>query len=55
MEAEQASRDVCPGCGCIGRYVGEMPVGGPTVGAGAPNYVEVWSCMAENCDEEWCT
>lgn len=50
---EQKPNDICPECGCVGRYLGESTHGGPSVGHGAPSVTEHWECMAENCDEEW--
>lgn len=47
--------DICPECGCIGRFLGDVAEGGPAVGRGAPTYVEVYECRAENCDNEWRT
>lgn len=52
-DGKERSRDVCPACGCIGRFVGESAHGGPSVGHGSPRYVEHYECMAENCDKEW--
>lgn len=50
---EEKPNDICPECGCAGRLVGESAHGGPSVGHGAPTYVEHWECMAVNCDTEW--
>lgn len=53
MSDEQTARDVCPECGSAGEFLGERVSGGPSVGAGAPNYTECWRCPDDNCDTEW--